>query len=77
MQYGCIYMIRNKINGKVYIGYTKSMKERIASHKSDLKHNKAGSIKLQNAYNKYGIDSFQWFILQDYIPIDKLSEKEI
>lgn len=52
-----IYKITNKVNGKIYIGYTeKSIEERFAGHcvESKRKHKSA----IQDAIYKYGKDSF-------------------
>jgi group I intron endonuclease len=60
-----VYIIENKINGKSYIGSTKqSFKRRLGNHMLDLKKGLHHSIKLQRAYNKYGIDSFSIRILE-------------
>lgn len=60
-----IYSITNKLNNKVYIGSTKSFKRRKYSHLNDLKNNKHHSIHLQNSYNKYGKDNFEFSILEE------------
>lgn len=64
-----VYAIRNLINGKVYIGSTiVSFKKRWASHKRKLKNNKHGNQHLQNAYNKYGNDNFEYQIIEITTP---------
>ena len=35
-----IYKIENLVDGKVYIGQSINVSNRLANHKSDLKHNK-------------------------------------
>ena len=59
-----IYQIRNKVDGKVYIGSAVLLPKRWREHKSDLRNNKHHSIKLQRAYNKYGEESFVFEILE-------------
>lgn len=54
----CVYKIINKVNNKFYVGSTKDLQKRIRSHLRDLKINKHHCAPLQNAYNKYGKDSF-------------------
>ena len=56
---GYIYHIRNKINGKEYIGQTIDIRERLYRHFYDLASGSHHSIKLQRAFNKYGKDSFE------------------
>ena len=60
-----IYMIRNIINNKVYIGQSSDLKDRLAHHKSSLRHNRHYSSYLQNAWNKYGEENFEFIILEE------------
>ena len=53
-----IYAILNIINGKSYIGSAINFDRRKKTHLRLLNKNSHHSIKLQNAYNKYGVDSF-------------------
>lgn len=47
------------LNGKDYIGSTTvNFRTRLLRHLRELKSNKHHSLHLQNAFNKYGIDSF-------------------
>lgn len=71
-----IYKIVNKVNGKIYIGSTINYKRRIKVHLSRLDKNDHHSIKLQNSYNKYGIDNFEFEILEEVDDIQLLIEKE-
>lgn len=57
---GYIYKFENKINGKVYIGKTKNIKERIYQHNHVTKNK---NTKFGNAIRKYGIDMFNFDIL--------------
>lgn len=78
MRNGTIYVIKNKINEKIYIGQTTlSVKERWDSHKKPSTHKQRSSYKLYNAINKYGIDNFYYEILEANIPIEELDNKEI
>jgi group I intron endonuclease len=66
-----IYMATNKVNGKIYIGKTvKQLDERIYAH---IHTN--DSIYFHNAIKKYGIDNFEWTIL-DECSIDEDDVKE-
>jgi len=53
-----IYIIRNIIDNKVYIGSSNRIKSRISYHKYCLKINKHCNQHLQNAWNKYREISF-------------------
>jgi len=60
-----IYMIKNLINEKVYIGMTRNtFKKRLDEHMSGLKIHKHHNIHLQNSYNLYGGNSFEFIILE-------------
>lgn len=69
-----IYIIKNKINSKVYIGECKNFYKRYGRHLSQLKSNKHFNIKLQNFVNKYGIDSLEFDILEE-LPNSNSSER--
>lgn len=54
-QTGSIYIIRNKINDKVYIGQTTmTVHERFMYHLKPSVHKKRGTYKIYNAMAKYG-----------------------
>jgi len=58
-----IYIIRNKINNKIYVGSAIDVKKRWRDHKWYLKENKHHNPHLQASYNKYGLENFK-FILE-------------
>lgn len=64
-----VYMIRNVLNGKSYIGSSNSIKRRLTTHISHLKCNRHANRHLQSAYNKYGQKSFVFCILEQCEPI--------
>ena len=67
-----IYKLTNKINNKIYVGMTKySVGKRVAQH---IKSKKKTII--QNAINKYGIDSFIIEIIDSADTREALAEKE-
>ena len=60
-----IYKIQNLTNNKVYVGSSKSLKRRQYQHFFQLKNNKHGNAYLQYSYNKYGKESFVFYILEE------------
>lgn len=70
-----IYKILNKSNNKCYIGSTVNFSNRKYLHFSRLKRGRHHSIILQRAYDKYGIDNFQFIILEE-CKNDNLLERE-
>lgn len=65
-----IYIIRNIVNNKFYIGSTKNYMKRITEHLRLLIDNEHHSKKLQNSINKHGFENFE---LRIY-PINKNRE---
>lgn len=66
-----IYGIKNKINNHIYIGKTEmNFGDRRDSHYSLLRSNKHWNPYLQNAWNKYGENNF------DFVVIHILKENE-
>ncbi len=70
-----IYKATNKENGKYYIGQTKgTLKNRIRSHKSASK-NKDNIF--YRAIRKYGIDAFEWEVVEECSSKKELDECEV
>ena len=53
-----VYRIINQSNGKVYVGQSVDVEDRIYKHKMALRGNYHKNDHLQKAWNKYGEDSF-------------------
>lgn len=70
-----IYCIVNVVTQKKYVGSSTNLQARLMQHRSRLRNNKHENIKLQRAWNKYGEDNFQYFILE-YCPEELLISKE-
>lgn len=72
-----IYVIRNKVTNKVYVGSSKSIPARWLGHLSSLRKNSHHSSLLQNDWNKYGEDSFQIEVLEYVEDHSLLLSKEV
>lgn len=74
-QYGIIYKVTNKLNGKVYIGQTiRKLSERRNGHIKDSKSN--SNLHFHNALRKYGIKQFVWEIIDTTRSRIELNKKE-
>ena len=71
-----VYKIVNKINNKKYIGSTNDRKKRWARHRSMLRDDCHTNQHLQNSYNKYGKDNFQFFIVEEVKDEKDLLDRE-
>lgn len=58
-----LYMIRNFINDKRYYGESKNVSGRLASHKSILNRQIHPNKKLQQDWNLYGKENFDFIVL--------------
>lgn len=85
-----IYKIVNNLDGKYYVGSTKDFDTRWKEHIYDLDRNIHHNNHLQNAWNKYGKNNFEFIIVenvydttklrvveQTYLNIAKLNESHI
>jgi hypothetical protein len=70
-----IYFIASKIDGKLYIGQSKKLNNRINDHFRRLRNNKHQNRHLQYAYNLYGKDNFYYEIIE-YCDENMLSNAE-
>jgi group I intron endonuclease len=73
---GGVYVIRCLVNGKYYIGSSIRLWARWCQHKTDLTRNCHYSRRLQNAWNKYGAEQFEWYVLEYVDDPSKLDEIE-
>ena len=73
-----IYIIRNSVNDKVYIGQTsQSVKERFRQHLQRAEDKERFTYKIYNAMHKYGKDKFYVETLESDIPQNLVDQKEI
>lgn len=68
-----IYCFRNKINGKCYIGQAINLKNRYNDHMRKYK-NHGHCMYLYRAFNKYGIDNFEYFVVERVEFCDNIKE---
>ena len=71
-----IYCIENKINHKKYIGQSVNIYQRRNQHKNELLRNCHDNDYLQKSFNKYGLDNFEFYILEECTP-ENLDKREI
>jgi group I intron endonuclease len=60
-----IYGIRNKTNGKWYIGQSIHLRGRINCHFAYLRSGKHRNEHLQQSFIKYGRESFEFYVLEE------------
>jgi group I intron endonuclease len=71
-----IYKILNLKNGKFYVGSSVKLRKRFFDHRSSLLKQNHDNSKLQNSFNKHGINNFEFIILESKIEREKLIERE-
>jgi len=70
-----VYKIENLVDGKVYVGSSKTLVTRKNQHFSALRRNKHGSAYLQHAFNKFG-EVFEFIVLEKDVPSENLIKRE-
>jgi group I intron endonuclease len=73
--YGVIYKVTNLVNDKRYIGKSVDFKNRLYNHLSNARKN--SGYALHNAIRKYGLENFNWTIIDEAYSEDELNDKEI
>lgn len=58
-----VYIIKNTINSKIYVGSSSNFKMRLATYRYEIKNNILKSQKLLNSINKYNIENFEFQIV--------------
>ena len=81
MNIGMIYVAINKNNKESYVGQTiMSLEKRIVSHYSKSIVMIGGKYKYNykfvNALRKYNKEDWEWYIIEDNIPYEKLNKRE-
>lgn len=70
-----VYEILNIVDGKYYIGSSVDIENRFKAHIKELDNNTHNNQHLQNAWNKYGKECFEFNVLE-IVPSDNLRERE-
>jgi len=71
-----VYLIKNKINEKCYVGITtRRVEQRLGEHVYHAKQ-KLHNMSIHSAIRKHGIDSFDVSVLQECNNIDELNKAE-
>lgn len=72
-----VYFIRNSINNKIYIGSTsRTFSYRLKLHRRHLRKGIHCNVHLQNAFDKYGTESFEYGIIEIVIDNSIIVERE-
>ena len=71
-----IYIIKNTVTGKVYVGSSRNVLDRWANHKALLRKKKHHSIKLQRSWDKHGSEAFHFLLVESVDDTEKLLERE-
>lgn len=71
-----IYSIEHKESGRRYIGSAINQKRRWNMHRWQLRSNRHCNPYLQNAWNKYGEESFEFVVLETVVDVSALCERE-
>lgn len=76
MTNGCgIYKITNIVTGDFYIGSAVNIRRRFSQHQFSLGRNRHDNSHLQNSWNKYGADCFE-FSVCEYCEKERTIERE-
>lgn len=62
-----VYQIKCTGNNKVYVGGSICIQRRWKEHTYQLRNNRHHSSRLQNSWNKYGADKFEFSILEEIL----------
>lgn len=71
-----IYKILNKETGRIYIGASTVLPQRWSRHRSLLYSRNHNNQNMQEEYNKYGLEAFEFEVLEGYPPDTQLETLE-
>lgn len=61
-----VYLFRNRLNNKIYVGQTYDIYGRLTKHISSSKKKGGRKMYFHKALDKYGIDNFDFSVLEEY-----------
>lgn len=70
-----VYAVKLIDDGRIYIGQSVNIDNRLRNHLSSLRHEHHHNKYLQNAFNKYGENSFSFSIIE-MVPVKDLDDRE-
>ena len=74
-----IYVIKNTVNDKIYIGCSTMLPQRWRDHKRTLKKGTHNNRYLQKDFEKYGLGAFEFNVIKEYpkdTPFEVLEREE-
>jgi len=63
-----VYQIKNRVNGKVFIGSSKNLPGKFNSHRFQLKQGSHMNRALQKEYTRFGEENFSFDVLDNLEP---------
>ncbi len=72
-----VYCMKNNVTGKILIGHNQSIATFKKRMTGELRMGLFRHQALQDDYNKYGVDAFEFSILERYIAENMLDVKKI
>lgn len=72
-----LYGIYNKLNGKLYVGFTVSMRRRWYEHRKHTKKLSKYSYAVHYAMSKYGFDNFIYKQIDFALSLNEANQKEV
>ncbi len=58
-----VYIIRNAVNGKCFVGPSADVRSRLNRHRMDLRTNSERNSDLQHDWNSFGADAFEFEVV--------------
>ena len=65
-----VYLIKNRLNGKVLVGSSKNLPAILNRYRAELKMGSCRNIALQNEWKQFGSDAFEFMEAEVLKPLD-------